>query len=442
MVRIARGVLASAVSIGALTAVVHGVTLVKELVVAYRFGTSDALDAFLIAYLLPSVVSVFLAGSFASCFMPMFIQVRERAGSEAANRFYEGAFALLAGTLGIASMLCLAVLPPALPWIVASFPAAKRELAVALSWIVIPTLFTSGIATIWTTLLNASHRFAAGAIAPILVPASMALFVSVSPESDPYALAWGALTGSTLQMAFLGWLARRDGFDLFPRWHGLSAEIRETLGQYGPMILGALLMSATGIVDQVMAARLHGGDLAALGYAGKVIALVAAVGAMAMGTALMPLFSGQLARNDVEGLRKTALESSRTLLFATTLAALAIILFSDLLIRLLFERGAFGESDRMLVSWIQQLGAIQIPFYALAILLARLLSSLKRNDVLCVAAGLSLVLKVVLNILLIPGLGVAGIALATSLMYAFTFSFLLVRTMGILRERTRTIGEA
>jgi putative peptidoglycan lipid II flippase len=203
------------------------------------------------------------------------------------------------------------------------------------------------------------------------------------------------------------------------------------------MILGAVLMGAIGVVDQVMAAGLRGGDLAALSYGGKVIALVAAVGAMAMGTAIMPLFSSQLARNDFDGVRRTLFESSRTSILATVPVMALVIVFSDLLVRLIFQHGAFGPGDTELVSSIQQLGALQIPFYALSILFARLLSSLRRNDVLCVAAGLSLALKVLLNLLLIPRLGVAGIALATSLIYAFSLSYLVIRSIMILSESSK-----
>src|SRR5437879_7520657 len=46
-------IFAAMVTVGGLTVLVKLVAGVKELVVAYQFGTSDALDAFLIAFLLP-----------------------------------------------------------------------------------------------------------------------------------------------------------------------------------------------------------------------------------------------------------------------------------------------------------------------------------------------------------------------------------------------------
>ena len=48
-----RSIFGAALTIGALTIAAKLVSVVKELIVAKTFGTSDALDAFLIAFLLP-----------------------------------------------------------------------------------------------------------------------------------------------------------------------------------------------------------------------------------------------------------------------------------------------------------------------------------------------------------------------------------------------------
>ncbi|WDT81159.1 MAG: hypothetical protein MPW14_05250 [Candidatus Manganitrophus sp.] len=65
---------------GAFTGLAHLAAIVKELVVAHRFGTGDAMDAFLIAFLLPSSIMNIVAGSFNAALIPTYIQVREREG--------------------------------------------------------------------------------------------------------------------------------------------------------------------------------------------------------------------------------------------------------------------------------------------------------------------------------------------------------------------------
>ena len=50
------------------------------------FGTSDALDAFLIAFLLPSFLSGVVAGSFTPSLVPQLIRTQADGGTEEAKR--------------------------------------------------------------------------------------------------------------------------------------------------------------------------------------------------------------------------------------------------------------------------------------------------------------------------------------------------------------------
>jgi len=60
----------------------------KELAVAAWFGRGDAVDAFLIALLVPSTVVGLVASSFSGALIPTYIQVREEQGQEAAQELF------------------------------------------------------------------------------------------------------------------------------------------------------------------------------------------------------------------------------------------------------------------------------------------------------------------------------------------------------------------
>ncbi len=105
-----------------------------------------------------------------------------------------------------------------------------------------------------------------------------------------------------------------------------------------------------------------------------------------------------------------------------------LVLGSGTIVRLLYQRGAFSAADTALVSRVQIMYAWQLSFGGVAILYARLLIAMKRNDLIMVSAALNLGLDIVLNLVCMRYLGVAGIALATSLFYFG--SFLFFQTMG------------
>ena len=86
-----RKIFGAAVKVGLLTGLVRVAAVVKELVVAWKFGTGDTLDAFLIALLVPSFIINVVAGSFNAALIPTYIQVREQEGTKAAQRLFSGA---------------------------------------------------------------------------------------------------------------------------------------------------------------------------------------------------------------------------------------------------------------------------------------------------------------------------------------------------------------
>src|SRR3989442_2684937 len=102
-----RKIFRAAVVVGTVTVVAKVGATAKELVVARWFGRGDVLDAFLIAFLLPSFFVNLVAGSFPFALIPTFIQVREREGREAAQRLFSSFAGLSFGILaGLSILLC------------------------------------------------------------------------------------------------------------------------------------------------------------------------------------------------------------------------------------------------------------------------------------------------------------------------------------------------
>ena len=100
---------------------------------------------------------------------------------------------------------------------------------------------------------------------------------------------------------------------------------------------------------------------------------------------------------------------------------LLLVFFSEPIVSILFERGAFSTQDTSLVSNIQIYYFLQIPFYVLVLLMMRLISSLKANRWLMLVASINFILNVVLNYVFMRWMGVAGIALSTSIVYVISF---------------------
>jgi putative peptidoglycan lipid II flippase len=104
------------------------------------------------------------------------------------------------------------------------------------------------------------------------------------------------------------------------------------------------------------------------------------------------------------------------------------------LVRLFFQRGAFTEADTQLVAWVQNLYLLQIPVFVLGMFVVKLISALQANRILMWGSGINLVCNIICNYIFMKWLGIAGIALSTSLMYLISTSFLLVMALRLIKK--------
>ena len=117
--------------------------------------------------------------------------------------------------------------------------------------------------------------------------------------------------------------------------------------------------------------------------------------------------------------------SAGLLIVCSVPLTIGLSVYSEPLVRLLLQRGAFAASDTNLVAAVQRLALLQIPFYVLAAPLVRMVSALKANRTLLSGAALHLSVNAVLDFVLMRWLGVAGIGLAVSITAAIYLCYLI-----------------
>jgi len=431
-----RKIFRAAVVVGLLTLAAKCGGGVKELLVARAFGRSDGLDAFLIAVLLPSFVVGLVTGGLESALIPTFIRTRQERGPEAAQKLFSSVLLLSLLALGIIAALLGLLAPHYLHYLGSGFSPAKLRLTRELLYVALPFTLFNGMVKCASAVLNAEERFVAPALTPLVTPLLTMLFIAlIASRWGPFSLALGTVAGSLMEAAILLRSLRNRGFRFTLRWNGLDADLRIVLRQYAPMLAGAFLIGGTAVVDQSMAAMLPAGSVAALSYGNKMVAVILGIAATGLNTAALPYFSKMVAENNWSGCRHTLRRYFQLIVFTTIPLTLTLIAFSKPLVKLLYQRGAFTAADTQLVSWVQICYAIQIPFYIWNRLPVRFLAAVRRNDLLMYASAIGLVLDIVFNLTLMKIWGVAGIALSTSAVYLFTFIFLTMWSMRLLKRQ-------
>ncbi len=420
-----RRIFGAAVSVLAATVIVKIVATGKEFVVAGIYGRSDAMDAFLAAFLIPNLLVNLIAESMNQALVPTFVRIKIREGRERAQQLLSSSMLWMCALLAAASVAMAGLARSLFPLIASGFGSAKLDLSVHLFYGLLPVVVLTGIATNCTAVLNACERFATPALAQLIIPVTIvAGALLFGNRLGIWALVYATVLGAALHATVAGRLMSARGFHFRLAWHGNDHAAREVARQYGPVLLSSVVASGGLLVDQAMAAMLPSGSVSALVFANRFVSVVVTLMAGAVASAVAPYFSIMVAECDWQGCRTTLRNWSRGLAAVSVPLAILLIVGAPPLVRVTLQHGAFQPRDTAVVSSVLAMYAIQIPFFIVSRVFYRFIVAMRRTDLVLYCGLINLVLDVILNLVLMRRLGVAGIALSTSLWSVGTLIFL------------------
>ncbi len=350
-----RGVIRSAGTVGALTGVSRVLGLARDVLMAGMFGTSSAMSAFVVAFRLPNLFrALFGEGALSAAFVPVFVETLRRDGREAAWRVARQVFTLTALVLAALTLAGLA----GVRWGLARPDLAERtRLVLSLLQIMLPYMIFICLAALAMASLNALHHFAVPAAAPSLLNLCLiaaVLFVCPRLGEDPSAriagVAWAVLAAGALQLAVQLPLLARRGMRLRPLFDLSDRRLWRIVSLMGPAALGRAVTQFNVLLDSLLAVWIGAWAPAALFFSERLIYLPLGLFATALGTVLLPVFSGQAARADPAAMRRTLNHSLRLLLFVMIPAAAGLLALGVPLVELLFQRRAFGAESAVLTA--------------------------------------------------------------------------------------------
>ncbi|RCW73911.1 peptidoglycan biosynthesis protein MviN/MurJ (putative lipid II flippase) [Pseudorhodoferax soli] len=392
----------------------------KEMAVAWRHGTSAAVDAYLFTYNLIAWPIAVWFGVLLAVLVPLLsrLQIDRSAEARSQARLFRaellGTSMLLAGALGLATWAALQLILGA-GW--TGLPAGTAHLARDASApmaALVPLGMLVCLLSSWMLAQGRHSNTLMESLPAIVIMASVLLW----PSRAIGPLVWGTVAGFGLQLACLTLALRRQNGIVPPRL-GLRASHWPAFWRgFGPMLFSQSLLVTAVLVDQFSAIHLPVGSVATLSYANRILALLIAVGVTAVSRATLPVFSSAHALEPL--VVKQLAERWAWMMFGAGLLVIAGgWLLGGLVVRLLFENGAFGPSDTASVTRVLQHGLLQLPFYFSGIVMMSWLSALGRyRGILVVSAG-ALALKIAANFWLAPRVGLVGIQWSTAAMHAF-----------------------
>lgn len=426
--------------IGSATLLSRILGFVRDMVIAWLFGAGLLSDAFFVAFRIPNLLRrLFAEGSLSIAFVPVFTEYLKRDGKTEAFRMARSTLRMLSVLLAAATILGILASPGIVKVVAPGFSGMKFSLTVFLTRIMFPYIFFICLVALSMGILNALGHFAAPALAPVFLNASIitsALFIAPNLEQPVTGLAIGVLIGGFLQLLLQVPFLLKKGFYFWQKAGFYHPGVKRIGRLMGPAVFGAAVYQVNILVNTLLASLLPEGSVSYLYYADRLVQFPLGIFAISMSVAVLPSLSRQAAAGDFAGLGETFGYAMRLIFFITIPAMTGLIILREPIVSLLFQRGEFGAESSRLTAYALVFYSLGLWAFSAVRIVVSAFYSLQDTATPVKMASISITANIILGILLMGPLSHGGLALATSL--ASMINLLLL--VSSLRKRLAAVG--
>lgn len=395
-----------------ITLIVKGFGFYKEMEVGQTFGLSEILDSFLIASLIPGFVNNVFMVSFQNLFIPNYIS--EQRQNENVGGFQTACFLITIGLCIILVFFSYFINEFYLEQFYTGHSIEFYHLIRSQFYILLPCIIFWSFSSLLAALLEIKGLFHLTAIYTVITSiVTLILLFFFREKFGVYLLSYGLLLGSIFEFSYLFTLCYLKKAIVLGKPNFKSPNIRQLFVQFPSKIGAGFLSGSTGFINQFFAAQLLVGSLASFNYGLKIPSFIVTIAAVAIGNVVLPYFSN-LVYDDKKKAFRFLFKLIAYVFLGSIIVVGALFVFSESIIEILFEKGNFTNNDTVVVSQIQKILLLFVPFYISGVVLNKFLTSINKNHFMLVTSILNLFLNLFLNFILVKFYGIYGLAIATT----------------------------
>ncbi len=417
---------------------------VRDIFIAGFLGASIFSDMFLIAFKLPNLFRRITAeGALTSAFLPIYSKLKVQNGEVLAFIYFKKILYRVVISLFILMLIFQVIMPFIIHFLAPGFLDNEDIInqITTLSRITIIFMPLISIVAMLGVATNVSGKFWILAFTPTILNSSIILgcfFINDYWTIKSLPLAIATVFGGLIQVVFIIIMIKK--FKIFD-FKNLSKNIKynsqvqfqlkQTWKKFLPAAFGGGILQINLLVDTILASLLGFGSISYLYFADRIAQLPLGIIGIALGTTLLTSLSKSNAAKDAKQFSKELIISLKIGLFFSIPATLVFINFSDLLIRVLFERGEFTLKETIQTSHALLAYAFGIPAFIMIKSCQPAFLAEGNTKTPMYIGFMLLILNIILSFSLMIFLKHTGIALATSIVSwvgTITYMTLLIKT--------------
>lgn len=406
----------------------------REIVLAYFFGTSYVVDAYLMAVSIPLILFGWLT-SISVSFTPIYTATREKKGMEKSTQLTNNILSLIISIAILCILVGLIFNKQIVSFTAVGFKGEVFELTsqylnISL-WII---LFLAPV-QILIAYLNCNDGFIQSSLANLVVSSTQLLIIAISGLVDKRLLIYGVLISYILHFIVVYIFSRKKNYRLMFEL-SFTPEIKQIFIIVVPIFISSMIGQISYFIDKAFASSLSEGSIAALNYGTILKDFILTTFSIAITTMIYPMLAQAVAEKNMEKLKDILFKGVNIIIILFIPVTLGSIILAKPAISFVFERGEFGSASTIMTTSAFIMYIIGMLAFALRDVIIKVFYSMQDTKPMLYISAVALFIDIVLNYLLIKPMGHAGLALGTSISAVVTIPMFFV----VLRKKIGALG--
>lgn len=393
--------------------------LYRDHLMAVHYGTTGMeAKAFYIASRIPRVFfDVVFASAIAACFIPVFSEYLTKKGKKEAFRFGGNFLSVMALLTAVLTVLGMVFAQPLVTLFADGYDAETAALAASLTRFMFPTVLFTGVAFSFVGILQSMDRFNIPAlISTVSNLVIIGYFFFLDDRFGVYGLAAAYLVGWLLQAVIQVPTLRQLDFHYHPDFSFRSEGMRKAFSLMGPVMVSTWVQPINLTINTKFGSHLYdGAGVSAMEYSTNLYLVVAGVFILSITNVIFPKLSRLTAEHQEDQFRDTIRQTVHSSLFFVMPMAAGMMALARPMVSFLYGGGAFDEFSVNITSQALVWVSLGMVGYGLQNILSRAYFAQQNGRTPLIAGGISILANIVGCMLLTEPLGVAGLAISSTI---------------------------
>lgn len=409
-----------------------------ELIITFYLGTTYQADAFNMINGIHQVIYPMLSVGIWTVFLPEYNKQIIKKGVDYSDDLANKTLNIFIIFTLIITIILIIFSDIIVNLIAPGFNSETQNLTSTLVKISAPQYIFIVIAAFYSAMLQSHNKFFASQIREIATYIPLIIVAIVFYQYfGVYILALGLLLGSLfrliIQIPFINW-----GYKYKFIFDFKDSNIKGMTKKLPSVLLNSSVVQMNSLVDKILASTLEIGAVSSLSYGQRLTNVFSGLISSAITTTMYPTLSRLVEEDKINEISKVINKTIYLISFIIIPLSIFSIFFSKDIISLVFERGAFNEKSVEITAIVFACYSVGILFSSIKDIFDTIFYSFGNTKTPMKISFCIITVNISLNLLLLNLLGIAGIAIASSIAVVIgsIYSYLNIKKSISLKTNT------